>query len=41
MKEVFAHIMPRWGLKEGLDAIFYKYSAPLGQKFGMTHVCLL
>jgi hypothetical protein len=39
MKEVVAHITPRWGLEEGLGAFFYQYSAPLGQKFGMTHVC--
>jgi len=38
MKEVFAHIPPRWGLEEGLGVIFYQYSAPMGQKFGMTHV---
>jgi hypothetical protein len=36
MKEVFDHISPRWGLEEGVGIIFYQYSAPLGQKSGMT-----
>ena len=40
MKEVFAYISPRWGLEEGVGIIFYQYSAPLGQKFGMTHVAV-
>jgi hypothetical protein len=32
MGKNFLHIPPRWGLEEGLGAIFYQYSAPLGQK---------